>query len=308
MLPIQFKPINHNFTANANNPIYIVVHDTGNYASSANALAHCNFFSGGNRNASAHYFVDTGNIIQIIKDKDSAWHVGDGNNKYGISNKNSIGIEMCVNDMGKYNIVKSNTIELIRYLMQKYNIPISRVVRHYDASRKNCPGSLSANNWAAWWQFIEDIKYNNIQKEEVEMTNEEVKQLIRSEVAKEVNSKVYSTDPTVPVWGETSMNSMLEKGIFTAIEENAKPNSNMTRAELAVAFDRLINYVVNAILNNPDETVADWFKADIEKAKEIGLLKGEKLDNGKIVYEPKSATTKEEVVAIVMRGLGLVKG
>lgn len=304
MLPIQFKPINYNFTANANNPYYIVIHDTANYSPSADALAHYNYFSGGNRNASVQYLVDTRNIIQIIRDKDSAWHVGDGNNKYGINNKNSIGIEMCVNNMGEYNIVKSNTIELVRYLMQKYNIPINRVVRHYDASRKNCPGSLSANNWAGWWQFIEDIKNNNINKEEVEMTNEEVKALIEKEVQKEINNRVYSTNPTMPDWAIESMESMLAKGIFTKIEGNSRPNSVVTRAELAVAFDRLINY----IFNNPDESVAEWFKKDIEKAKELGLLQGEKLDNGKTIYEPKSAATKEEVVTLIMRGLGISKG
>jgi glucan-binding YG repeat protein len=37
--------------------------------------------------------------------------------------------------------------------MGKYNIPLDRVVRHYDASRKCCPSSMSANNWARWYEF-----------------------------------------------------------------------------------------------------------------------------------------------------------
>ena len=37
--------------------------------------------------------------------------------------------------------------------MKKYNIPVERVVRHYDASRKNCPSSFSANNWDRWNKF-----------------------------------------------------------------------------------------------------------------------------------------------------------
>ena len=37
--------------------------------------------------------------------------------------------------------------------MQKYNIGVNNVVRHYDASRKNCPSSFSANNWARWIAF-----------------------------------------------------------------------------------------------------------------------------------------------------------
>ena len=37
--------------------------------------------------------------------------------------------------------------------MNKYNIGIDNVVRHYDASRKSCPDSFSANNWSEWTIF-----------------------------------------------------------------------------------------------------------------------------------------------------------
>lgn len=77
----------------------------------------------------------------------------DGSGKYGITNYNSIGIELCVNSDGDYNKAFDNTIKLTKMLMKKYNIPASRVVRHYDASRKMCPYSMSSNNWAKWNQF-----------------------------------------------------------------------------------------------------------------------------------------------------------
>ena len=56
---------------------------------------------------------------------------------------------------------KKNTIELVKYLQKKYNVPNSRVVRHYDASRKNCPSSMSANNWAEWKEFYKRITGSN---------------------------------------------------------------------------------------------------------------------------------------------------
>ena len=37
--------------------------------------------------------------------------------------------------------------------MAELNIPPERVVRHYDASRKNCPASMSNNDWAYWQDF-----------------------------------------------------------------------------------------------------------------------------------------------------------
>ena len=64
------------------------------------------------------------------------WHCGDGKGKYGITNSNSIGIEICINSDGNYNIAFQNAVELTKHLMKELNIPIERVVRHYDASRK----------------------------------------------------------------------------------------------------------------------------------------------------------------------------
>ena len=48
---------------------------------------------------------------------------------------------------------RSALIARAKYLMDKYNIGINRVVRHFDASRKSCPNSFKANNWAKWTSF-----------------------------------------------------------------------------------------------------------------------------------------------------------
>ena len=38
--------------------------------------------------------------------------------------------------------------------MKKYSVPASRVVRHYDASRKNCPAQFNLDGkWTKWYQF-----------------------------------------------------------------------------------------------------------------------------------------------------------
>ena len=44
-------------------------------------------------------------------------------------------------------------MELTKYLMKELNIDIDHVVRHYDASRKNCPASMNKNGWALWNTF-----------------------------------------------------------------------------------------------------------------------------------------------------------
>ena len=153
MLDIQRKLVKYNFSARSVKPTYIVIHDTGNPG--ASALNHYNYFNGGNRNSSADYFVDSNNIIQIIDtDHYYSWAVGDGKGKYGITNGNSVSIEMCLEKDGyPSQATIRNTIDLTKYLMDKYNIGINKVVRHYDCSRKSCPNSFKANNWAKWTSF-----------------------------------------------------------------------------------------------------------------------------------------------------------
>lgn len=135
---------------------YIVVHYTGSGTSAAgSALANCEYFAGGNRNASANYFVDDATICEYADPKMyCTWHVGDGHGKYGISNGNSIGIEVCQNGDKPYTDAETDRLAwLVQKLMADFSVPADRVVRHYDASRKACPyyytPSGSGGN-AAW--------------------------------------------------------------------------------------------------------------------------------------------------------------
>lgn len=154
-----FRPIRRNVYSRRGNSIkYLVIHDTGNSNKGAGALAHRNYVENNKRGASAHYFVDDKVIVQYVGDSLSAGSVGDGKGKYGITNANSLSIEMCINSDADYAKTYENTVELTKNLMKKFNIPIDRVVRHYDASRKSCPNHMRQNNWSKWWKFKEDIQ------------------------------------------------------------------------------------------------------------------------------------------------------
>lgn len=154
-----FHPIKRNVYSRKGNSIkYLVIHDTGNANKGAGALAHRNYVENNARGASAHYFVDDKVIVQYVGDSLSAGSVGDGKGKYGITNANSLSIEMCINSDADYAKTYKNTVELTKNLMKKFNIPIDRVVRHYDASRKSCPNHMRQNNWSKWWKFKEDIQ------------------------------------------------------------------------------------------------------------------------------------------------------
>jgi len=157
MLPISqnLTTVNYN-SANKTNK-YIVVHYTGN--STDTAYNNTKYFKSVNRNASANYFVDDSSIWQCVQDKDIAWHCGDnlkkgsGGSYYGkCTNRNSIGIEMCCTNYDVSAQTEANTIELVKYLMNKYSIPVSNVIRHYDVTNKICPAPM-VNNSTRWDNF-----------------------------------------------------------------------------------------------------------------------------------------------------------
>ena len=83
---------------------------------------------------------------------------GKGRYLNGCTNNNSISIEMCVNADADQKKTYKNVLELTKNLMAKFKVPVERVCRHYDVSRKDCPHNFRANNWALWWQFKEEIK------------------------------------------------------------------------------------------------------------------------------------------------------
>lgn len=120
---------------------YIVMHYTGN--SSDSSIANARYFYN-NQNSvqgSAHFFVDSGSVVYAsVSEQKSAWHVGDGNSRFGISNFNSLGIEMCTHSNYAVSQATENVAaQLAADLLKKYGLGIDSLKRHYDASRKDCP-------------------------------------------------------------------------------------------------------------------------------------------------------------------------
>ncbi|HJD45939.1 MAG TPA: N-acetylmuramoyl-L-alanine amidase [Candidatus Mediterraneibacter norfolkensis] len=152
-----------NYTKGNSGRKYIVIHYTGNKTDTA--ANNANYFKSTNRGASAHYFVDKTQVVQVVDDANTSWAVGvnyGSNNLFGkCTNANSISIEMC-SDGGKIaDATYKNTVELTKSLMKKYNIPASNVVRHWDVCSKACPGwtgwGANGKDASIWNQFKKDI-------------------------------------------------------------------------------------------------------------------------------------------------------
>lgn len=176
MLQIQ-KMISKYNHYDYNNPKYIVIHYVG--AQNSTAKNNAVYFNGGDRQASAHYFVDDNEIWQSVEDLKGSWAIG--NTLTEVNNQNSISIEMCCfgANLGVTEKTENNTVELVKHLMKKYNIPIANVRTHAEVTKytKTCP-NWSANNWARWNNFKMKLVENNI-KEEVKVVEDKVKYFVQ---------------------------------------------------------------------------------------------------------------------------------
>ena len=138
-------------------PQYITIHNTANTNEGADAESHARYLENGagGRSVSWHFTVDDRSIYQHLPTSESGWHAGDGN---GAGNRKSIGIEICENADGDFDKAVKNAIELVQFLMMRFNIPIDKIVPHQKWTGKNCPRKLLDN----WDDFILRIKGEKI--------------------------------------------------------------------------------------------------------------------------------------------------
>lgn len=150
---------NNNSYAN-NNVKYIVIHNTDNYSKGANAKAHAKAQHDGNFSGmSAHCYVDDGNTYyDAMPANRGAWHVGVnyGGELFGTcTNRNSYGIEGCVQSGYNYDKMFNNMVEVTKIKMKELGIDADHVVQHYDVCAKNCPSAIRAKS--DWTRFKKAI-------------------------------------------------------------------------------------------------------------------------------------------------------
>lgn len=169
----------HGMYNGARNIRYLVIHYTAGVTSKKGAARNtASWFANPKAGGTADFIVDDAEIVQYNPDPatHSCWAVGGGkyNNKggrlYGTAkNTNCVSIEICsnsksgkvlgANDPGWYftDAELDNAAKLAKYLMEKYSIPIDRMIRHYDVNGKPCPGIRGWNedsgDTSAWLAF-----------------------------------------------------------------------------------------------------------------------------------------------------------
>lgn len=196
---------------------YIVVHYVGAVSTAKNNADYLHRDS--NLGWSAHYFVDENSIWQSVPLNMSAGHCGVDYSAgkapfWGKCKcKNSIGIEMCckLDSKGLWYIepeTVNKTVELVKYLMEQYDIPVDRVLRHYDVCWKTCPEPWVRNpsEWTAFKKRLEE--------------------------------------KPVVTWKDTAITKAKEYGI----SDGTNPENTATRAEVMAMCVRAADYAVKTVV------------------------------------------------------------
>ena len=142
------------------NPDYITIHQTGNTNAGADARMHSRFLKNNGPNPSWHYTVDDEVAVQHIPLNENGWHAADGGS--GPGNRNSIGIEGCINSDGDYIEAVRNMAKLAAWLIKnnKVNKGYPEALKqHYDwNSTRNCPRQIRAGkdgiNWDSFVRMV----------------------------------------------------------------------------------------------------------------------------------------------------------
>ena len=135
---------------------YIVIH----YTAGKNDTAENNgkYFAREVTGTSAHWFVDENGAVLSVPEQFVAYHCGGAVYAHPkCRNSNSIGVEICSKyQNGVYSFAPDaveQAQELVRTLMERYNVPPENVIRHYDVTVKLCPAHFIGSGVDAWNEF-----------------------------------------------------------------------------------------------------------------------------------------------------------
>lgn len=113
----------------------ITIHNTGN---SLTAEELENIMATTSQHFATHYFIDDKEIRQVMPLEYAVWHTGKG---YDLGNMRTISIEICksTSDIETYMKAQTRAIELVKELMNKYNLSKDYIFFHSDFDNTYCP-------------------------------------------------------------------------------------------------------------------------------------------------------------------------
>lgn len=203
---------------------YLVYHYTGNDGD--RGAGNAKYYRNNVVYASAHYFVDDETVTRSVEDLEIAWAVGGkkwadcpktgGGTLYGtVTNGNSISIELCDTERDGELMATESTLkrgaELGRALMEKYGIPVDRVVRHFDVTGKHCPAYfMDGEKWAAFKERLAEVAPSQAKAGQLPLREEPLDQSVFEE--KEEIMRLYRYVNQIPVWARAAAEKAIRNG------------------------------------------------------------------------------------------------
>ena len=210
-----------------NSKEFITIHNTGNPKAGANAKAHARYLKGCTTKTSWHYTVDDKDVYQHLPDDECAYHTGDG---FGLTsgNRRSIGIEICMNEDGDLLKATDNAAKLVRYLMDKHNIPVENIVQHNKWSGKNCPQMIREGKPYSWEMFISKVR----------------------PIEEEKEMKKYTNIDEVPEWYRGAIQKMIDGGILAGTGNGLDLSEEMARIFTLIDRMGILDFFLKGGANN----------------------------------------------------------
>jgi len=194
-----------NYTVGRSDAVrYLVIHYTGNDGDTAEN--NVRYFANNSVGASAHFFVDANEVVTSVPESDTAWHCGAKTYQHPqCRNSNSIGIELCsYRENGVYNFLEgtlNNAAELTAFLSKKYEIPVNRILRHYDVTGKQCPEPM-LRDAELWQKFLKEVELR------MEVTD------LEKRITALESANVYQRMEEIPQWARPTVEKFVQKGIL----------------------------------------------------------------------------------------------
>ena len=259
------------YTPGGNSPRYIVVHNT---ASAASAVHEANNLHNNAGQSSFHYAVDDADVVHCVHDYDAAWAVGawSGCRAY-VTNFESISIEVCNPGTEFSQASKDNLRALVLHLMEYYDIPADRVVRHYDchSGHKLCPMFYS--------QHVD--KWNEL----------------HAYITEPAEAPTVCGYPDVHEgdWCADAVHFVHDKGWMSGYPDGRfGPGDGLMRGQVVCMLAK----VAGADLSEPfsDVTASPWYYKALEWAEDEGIVEG---NGGE--FRPDDPCTRGQLAVMLWR-------
>lgn len=200
-----------------------------------------------------------------------------------------------------------------QYLDNKISVPLHSSGSFTVCVKDKCHSFNDINgHWAQKWietlSLMEIIngKSKNFFCPEESITRAEIAKMLdlclHWSIPSSGKSYEFKDEYIIPKWSKSHVDNLVAKGIICGYNDNTfKPNKKVTREELAVFIDRMLNLSIESEVNIEkfidDNNISQWCKSSVYRVKSLGIVNGYK-DN---TFKGKNTVTRAEACKVIVK-------